>query len=79
MSIEIVAPVIVDNVEFYISSDGTQSGLARLCGVGENAIRKIIISEPRTKTPPKALESFVSNVFHLAMTSDQSAKIITTE
>ncbi len=79
MSIQIVKPSVVNGIEFYISSDGTQSGLARLCGVGENAIRKIIISEPRTKTSPKALESFVSNVFHLAMTSDQSAKIITTE
>ncbi|TYQ30571.1 hypothetical protein [Pseudanabaena sp. UWO310] len=84
MSIEIVKPVIVDNVEFYVSADGTQSGvsqsgLARLCGVGENAIRKIIVNDPRTKTPSKALESFVGNVFHLALSSDRGAKFVTTE
>lgn len=29
MSIEIVKPIVVDNVEFYVSSDGTQSGISQ--------------------------------------------------
>ena len=83
MSIQIVKPSIVNNVEFYVSPDGTQSGvsqsgLARLCGVNEISIRRIV-DEPRLKTGAKALESFTGNVFHLDMTSDRGAKIITTE
>jgi hypothetical protein len=83
MSIEIVKPSIVNNIEFYVSADGTQSGvsqrgLARLCGVAENSIRNIV-NVPRKEKPSKALESFVGNVFHCDMTSDQGAKIITTD
>jgi len=83
MSIEIIKPVIVNNVEFYISSNGmqsgiSQSGLSRLCGISETAIRNII-NQPRSKTPSKVLESFVGNIFHLELGSDQGAKIITTE
>lgn len=29
MSIEIIKPVIVNNVEFYISSNGMQSGISQ--------------------------------------------------
>ena len=80
MSIEIVKPIIVNNVEFYVSSDGTQSGvsqrgLARLSGVSETAIRKVL-SESNNN---KALESFVGNIFYPNLSSDQHAKIITTE
>ena len=83
MSIEIVKPSIVNNIEFYVSADGTQSGvsqrgLARLCGVAENSIRNIV-NVPRKEKASKALESFVGNVFHCDMTSDQGAKIITTD
>ncbi len=83
MSIEIVKPSIVNGIEFYVSADGTQSGvsqrgLARLCGVAENSIRNIV-NVPRKDKPSKALESFVGNVFHCDMTSDQGAKIITTD
>lgn len=83
MSIEIVKPSIVNGIEFYVSADGTQSGvsqrgLARLCGVNENSIRNIV-NVPRKDKPSKALESFVGNVFHCDMTSDQGAKIITTD
>ena len=84
MSIEIVKPVIVNNVEFYISADGTQSGisisgLARLCGVDRKIISRIVDESHGTKTGAKALESFVGNVFHMGLGSDKGAKIITTE
>ncbi|MGL5077326.1 MAG: hypothetical protein ACRDBG_16070 [Waterburya sp.] len=47
MSNEIVRPVIKDGVEFYCSTDGrqtgiSQSGCARLCGVDERQIRRIL-------------------------------------
>ena len=82
MSIEIVKPSIINEVEFYISSDGNKSGvsqvgLARLCGVTEAGIRNIVNTD-RSKTRPKALESFTDNVFHLELGSEKQAKIITT-
>jgi hypothetical protein len=82
MSIEIVKPIVINEVEFYISSDGTQSGvsqvgLARLCGVAENSIRHIV-NTSSTQKPSKALESFTDNVFHSTLTSEQQARIITT-
>lgn len=84
MSIEIVKPSIVNGIEFYVSADGTQSGvsisgLARLCGVDRKIISRIVDESHGTKTASKALESFVGNVFHMGLGSDQGAKIITTE
>ena len=84
MQTEIVKPVVDENgIEFYVSKDGTQtgvsiSGLARLCGVAENSIRNIV-NTVRKEKPSKALESFTGNILHLAMSSEQQAKIITTE
>jgi hypothetical protein len=81
---EIVSPVIAENgVEFYISNDGTRSGisqvgLARLCGVDERSIRRVL-GGARLKSNSKVLESFEGNVFHSDMTSEQQAKIVTTE
>lgn len=84
MSVEIVKPIVAENgIEFYVSGDGSQSGvsqvgLARLCGVAETSIRRMVNTD-RLKAPSKALESFTGNVFHLDLTSEQNAKIITTD
>lgn len=48
-SIEIVKPVTVDGIEFYISKDGkergiSQVGCSRLCGVPETTMRRVINS-----------------------------------
>ncbi|UQS94888.1 RNA polymerase sigma factor [Pseudanabaena phage Pam2] len=81
---EIVAPIINENgVEFYISNDGTRSGvsqvgLARLCGVSETWIRKVL-SNAKVSTSSKGLEGFEGDVYHTEMTSEQQAKIVTTE
>lgn len=81
---ESVSPVIAENgVEFYISNDGSksgvsQAGLARLCGVTEVSIRRLV-GGARLSSTSKALESFTGDVFHLDLTSDQQAKIITAE
>ncbi|QIW88493.1 hypothetical protein [Pseudanabaena phage PA-SR01] len=82
--IEIVKPIIAENgIEFYISNDGEKSGvsisgLARLCGVLENSVR-YIVNSVRKEQPSKALESFSGELFHLTMSSEQQAKIITAE
>jgi hypothetical protein len=81
---ELVSPVIAENgVEFYISNDGSRSGisqvgLARLCGVTEASIRNLIGSS-RSGSTSKALQSFEGDVFHTELVSEQQAKIITTE
>jgi hypothetical protein len=81
---EIVSPVVAENgVEFYISSDGNRSGvsiagLARLCGVLENSIRNIVNSVHKDQAS-KALKSFTGELIHPTITSEQQAKIITTE
>ena len=82
--VEIVKPMIAENgIEFYVSSDGEKSGisisgLARLCGVAENSVRHLVNSV-RKESTPKALKSFTGEVLHLAMTSEQQAKIVTNE
>ncbi|MCA6430221.1 MAG: hypothetical protein IM613_12370 [Cytophagales bacterium] len=84
MQIEIVKPCIDENgIEFYVSRDGTQtgvsiSGLARLCGVDESSIRNIIKSVREEKNT-RALKNYTGQLFHLQMTSEQQAKIVTTE
>lgn len=78
MSIQIVKPSVVNGVEFYVSSDGTQSGvsvrgLARLCGVDVAGLSRIINGKGS-----KALESFAGNIYYSDLSSEQGAKIITT-
>jgi hypothetical protein len=81
---ELVSPVIAENgVEFYISNDGSRSGisqvgLARLCGVTEAGIRNLI-GASKVGSTSKALQSFEGEVFHTELVSEQQAKIITTE
>lgn len=85
MSAEIIKPYTDDNgIEFYISKDGDKSGisivgLSRLCGVTEAAIRNIVNNVVRKESTPRALKDFSGDIFHLSMTSEQQAKIITTE
>lgn len=79
MSVQIVKPSVVNGVEFYVSSDGTQSGvsvrgLARLCGVDVAGLSRIVNGKGS-----KALESFVGNIYYSDLSSEQGAKIITTE
>jgi hypothetical protein len=45
--IELVKPVTIDGIEFYVSDNGeesgiSQTGLARLCGVDERTIRRLV-------------------------------------
>lgn len=49
-----------------------------MCGVAESTVRSLI-TVPRANQPPKALKDFTGEVFHLALTSEQQAKIVTNE
>jgi hypothetical protein len=84
MQTEIVKPVVDENgIEFYVSKDGAQtgvsiSGLARLCGVDVSTVRKMLTGD-RAKQASKILKTFEGELFHLGLTSEQQARIVTTE
>ena len=77
----------VDGIEFYVSIDGTQSGmsesgLARLCGVNRFAIRLLIkkITEPGNKELPKILEPFTGKTLELQEADNKNqAKILSSD
>ena len=77
----------VDGIEFYVSIDGTQSGmsesgLARLCGVNRFAIRLLIkkINEPGNKELPKILEPFTGKTLELQEADNKNqAKILSSD
>jgi hypothetical protein len=81
---EVVSPAINENgVEFYISNDGTKSGvsqvgLARLCGIPETTMRRLLKSAKPSPTQ-KVLDFFDGEIYHTELTSDQQAKIVRTE
>lgn len=77
----------VDGMEFYVSTDGKQSGmsesgLARLCGVNRSAVQNLIkkIAEPAIKELPKTLEPFAGKALQLQepATKDQ-AKVVSSD
>jgi hypothetical protein len=90
--IEIVKPVIIDGIEFYVSSNGEESGisqvgLARLCGVNEIAIRRLVddLSVRHDLTSPQA-SSRLEKLKHLRclplaidISSNQQAVVIKDE
>lgn len=78
----------VDGIEFYVSIDGTQSGmsirgLARLCGVALSTIQDILlrINIPTDKELPENLQPFIGKVFELSeMTeNNKGAKILSSD
>jgi hypothetical protein len=86
MNTEIVAPQIIDGIEFYVSQDGkqcgvSQIGLARLCGVTEAPIRSLLtslqgIETDRVKSAPEALKDLLGKSSYLALSSNQQAKVV---
>jgi hypothetical protein len=83
--IERVEPTIVEGVEFYVSSDGTQCGvsqvgLARLCGISETTIRRLMFdalsSTPMMASALKVIETCNGEDIYLGISSNQQAKVI---
>jgi hypothetical protein len=86
--IEIVAPVTVDGIEFYVSQDGkqcgvSQIGLARLCGLAESTTRDLLEyltnpmdSSARGKESTKLGKDLQGKDFYLAVSSIKGAKVV---
>lgn len=92
MTIEKVNPVIIDEIEFYISNDGNKtgmsiSGLARFIGIAESTLRKGILSklspngsgEVKPGEISESLEPFIGKVFIDNLAGVNKAKIIDSE
>jgi hypothetical protein len=80
--LEIVKPIIENEVEFYVSKDGkqrgiSQTGCARLCGIDESVLRRHLKGlGDRTKTPSKSLEHLIGAELYLGLTSEKQAKVL---
>lgn len=81
-NIELVQPQFIDGIEFYVSKDGSQigisqSGVARLCGVGENSLRPLLASlSVRDKVGVETLKDILPEDLYLAISSNHQAKVI---
>lgn len=83
-NLEVVKPVVVDGIEFYVSNDGKRtgvsiSGLARLCGVERQGISQNVVNPLNTgatKKAPKSLEALQDKVFSPQLEGSDGAKVI---
>lgn len=78
-NIERVEPTNVNDIELYVSKDGlqsgmSQSGLARLCGISEAALRKCL--GDRTKLATICSKPAAPDDLYLVLSSTQQAKVI---
>lgn len=81
-NIEAVSPVVEDGIEFYVTSDGKQRGVsqrgsAKLAGVDESTIRRLITSfSVRHDLVPKELEHLIGVDLYCGMNAVNNAKVI---
>jgi len=78
----LMKPVIVDEIEFYVSNDGTEvgvsiSGLARLCGITQQAISNVLkeVESDTTKSRLKTLQLLPDKLFSI-QPAENNAKVI---
>lgn len=78
-----LSPQIIDDIEFYVSSDLDISGLsisgvARLAGVDRKTISHLVnlLDDPGDKTVVKSLQPFVGKVFTPGAIGVNNAKIV---
>jgi hypothetical protein len=77
-----IKPQMIDGIELYATdfeSGMSQAGLARFCGVGETAIRKLLDSIARSCAPSESLNHFAGQDLYLALAGENNAKIIRSE
>jgi hypothetical protein len=79
MAIERVNPISNDGIELYVSEKGdesgaSQTGLARLCGIDESTLRRLL--SDRHKMALILGEDIPTEDLYLGITSNQQAKII---
>ena len=71
----------VDGIEFYVSIDGTQSGmsesgLARLCGVDRSSVHNLLQKAAADKKVPETLKPILGKDFYLPTDADKNAQVI---
>lgn len=75
----------IDGIEFYVSIDGTQSGmsisgLARLCGISrpslQDLLQKIQLDEGAGKKTPAPLKAISGKDLHMRTDADNNAQVI---
>jgi hypothetical protein len=74
-----IKPQVVDGIELYATdseSGMSQRGLARFCGVAENAIRELLDSMVRSCVTSKSLNRFAGQDLYCAVAGENGAKII---
>lgn len=76
-----VNPVTVDEIEFYVSFDGkytgmSQRGLARLCGVEESTIRRLISKLGTAQINTKTLQNLTGKDSWVRTSSPNQAEVI---
>jgi hypothetical protein len=86
MNIEKVNPVVIDSVEFYVSADGTESGmsisgLTRLLGINHQSFRRNFVSKlegegVELSELPNRLQSLSEKTFSLTLEGMNGARII---
>lgn len=83
---ELIKPTIINEIEFYVATDGSQtgmsvSGLAKLCGVAHQTISQRILGvlTDAAKKPPKSLESLQGKDLTLQLNTAPGTKIINSE
>lgn len=86
--VERVKPELRDGIEFYVSADKSiagcsQSGLARLAGVGESSIRRLIDfysqEAVRQESPDYRLKALLQEPYYLGIQGTKNAKILREE
>lgn len=85
MNIEIVAPQIVDEIEFFVADKGdtglSTAGLARLCGVAIQTMSRLLLSGEvdSAYTCPKWLEPLRDKIFYTQLEGTKGQKIVREE
>jgi transcriptional regulator with XRE-family HTH domain len=80
--IELVQPIYVNGIEFYSSKITaerglSQTGLARLCGVPESTLRRVLEGfSVRSFSPSESLNHLVGASLYLGISSANNAKVI---
>lgn len=88
-ALELVEPIEQDGVRFYVSSDGTQvglsqSGIAKLAGVGESSIRSLLgnvaaLQLSRSTPLPNTLAQYAEQEVYHPISSRQQERVVRAE
>jgi len=71
----------VDGIEFYVSADGTQSGmsesgLARMSGVDRSSVHNLLQKAAADKKVPETLKPILGKDFYLLIGADKNAQVV---